>query len=123
MFVINALDLCALTKKLLEKMSDYAVDTAASGKEGLCLAKESKPDLIVLDIVMPGMDGFEVLEELKKDALLSEVPVIILSGKSDTDSKIKALELYNEMFLIKPVTALELKTKIDEVFNLRSRGK
>ncbi len=116
-------DLCALTKRLLEKVSDYTVDTAASGKEGLSLAKESKPDLIVLDIVMPGMDGFEVLEELKKDAVLTQVPVIILSGKSDADSKIKALELYNEMFLVKPVTALELKTKIDEVLNMRSRGK
>lgn len=115
-------DLCALTKKLLEKISDYAVATATSGQEGLQLAKENKPDLIVLDIIMPGLNGFEVLEELKKDISLAAIPVIILSGKGDKASRVKALELYNEMFLIKPVTALELKAKIDEVFKLRMRG-
>ncbi|MFA5156710.1 MAG: response regulator [Candidatus Omnitrophota bacterium] len=115
-------DLCALTKKLLEKISNYTVATATSGQEGLQLAKEDKPDLIVLDIIMPGMNGFEVLEELKKDISLAAVPVIILSGKSDEASRVKALELYNEMFLIKPVTAQELKTKIDEIFKIRMRG-
>jgi len=114
-------DLCALTEKLLEKMSDYEVDIATNGSDGLTMAKALRPDLIVLDIVMPGMDGFEVLEELKKDTSLAEVPVVILSGKGDEASRRKALELYNEMFLIKPVTALQLKEKIDEVFKMRMR--
>lgn len=114
-------ELCASTKKLIEKISDYTLDTALSGKEGLRLAKEIKPDLIVLDILMPVMDGFAVLEELKKDARLVEIPVIVLTGRGDDASKAKALELFNEMFLVKPVTALELKVKIDEVFKMRMR--
>jgi len=112
-------DFCRVIKEHLEGISDFEVFTATNGKAGIDLVKKIKPDLIALDILMPGMDGFQVLERLKKDNATMDIPVIILSGKDDDKSKITAAKLYAEMYLTKPVDAKELKEKIDEVFKWR----
>lgn len=67
-----------LKKKLLEEK--YEVATATNGEEGLIAMKSSKPDLILLDILMPKKDGFEVMEEMKKDPELKDIPIIIVSN-------------------------------------------
>lgn len=95
--------------------------TATNGKEGIKLAKKTKPDLILLDILMPGMDGFEVLERLKKDKETIAIPVVLLTAKGDEESKIKAMKLYGEQFITKPIEALELKTKIEEILGRFSK--
>lgn len=110
---------CRLVKKNLELMGNYEVAVATSGKQGLVIAKEGKPQLILLDILMAGMDGFEVLKRLKGDLITMEIPVVMLSAKSDMMSKIKAAQLYDEEYITKPIEASALKIKIDEVLERR----
>lgn len=113
-------DFCQLVKRNLELIGDFKVEMATSGEKGIELAKKQKPDLILLDAMMPGMDGFKVLEKLKSDIYTIAVPVIMLTARGDETFKIKAARLCSEAYIIKPIEALELKTKIDEV--LRKGG-
>ena len=82
-------------------LGKYEVDMAGSGKEGLEKAKESKPDLILCDIMMPEMDGFVVLKELKGDPKTKDCEVIMLTNLSDTESYKKAVELGANGYLVK----------------------
>lgn len=113
-------DFCKLVKRNLELIGDFEVVIAGDGKQGFNSAKKLKPDLILLDIMMPRMDGFKVLEKLKSDMSTIAVPVIMLTAKGDEASKVKASELYDEEYITKPIEAPELKTKIEEV--LRRSG-
>jgi len=112
-------DFCTLAKMHLCAISGFDVHTALTGIDGLNLAKKIHPDIIVLDLVMPGIDGFEVLEELKKDCGTLEIPVIMLTAREDPKLKKRALELYNESYLVKPIDAKQLKEKIEEIFRIR----
>ena len=69
--------------ELVLKMDEYSVVTAETGEDGLAKAREEMPDLIFLDIRLPGMDGLEVLETLRKDEKTSSIPVVILSNLDD----------------------------------------
>ena len=112
-------DLTFFVKANLELSGKFEVLIANSGKEGIRMAKRYNPDLILLDIMMPGMDGFEVLKSLKKIDSTVAIPVVMLTAKDDDDSKIQAAGLYNEEYIVKPVRIDALKTKIEEVFKLR----
>ena len=95
------------TKTILE--SQYQVITAHDGEEGLEKARKEKPDLILLDIIMPAKDGFNVCKQLKKDRQLANIPVIMLTSfaqhKGETDIPVDAgLELEAEGYLEKPVS-------------------
>lgn len=113
-------DLCNMLKMHLEVAADFDVYTALNGRDGLKLARKIKPDLAVLDILMPGLDGFQVLEALKQDNATVKIPVIMLSGKDDDLSKAKATKLYDELYLTKPIDGQQLKVSIEEVLNRRS---
>ncbi|MGA1790023.1 MAG: response regulator [bacterium] len=113
-------DLCKVTKLNLEFVGDFEVNIATSGRKGVKLAKKIRPDLIILDLIMPGMDGFEVLKRLKKDKDTMEIPVVMLSARKDDIYKSKAFELYDEFYLEKPIGHLQLKTKIEEVLGRKS---
>jgi len=113
-------DFCNIVKENLELRGSYEVYTTTSGKEGLKLAKKVKPDLILLDIRMPEMDGFQVLERLKKEKDTMVIPVIMLSALDDDSSKVKGSQLYNEMYLTKPIKIVDLISSIEEV--LKRRG-
>ena len=117
-----------LSSKL--KASGYEVLTAGNGLEGLEQAQAQEPDLIVLDLLMPKMDGFEMLKELRT---FSAVPVIILTAKGADADRIKGLQLGADDYLPKPFNPDELvarieavrrrlepseKRKVPEVFNL-----
>ncbi|MCX6306688.1 MAG: response regulator [Bacteroidetes bacterium] len=83
--------------------------SARSGKEGIEKAGFEKPDLILLDLVMPGLDGFETCRILKSDPALQRIPVIILTAeKTDSSSRIRALQLGADSFLSKPIVEAEL---------------
>jgi len=69
-----------IKKKLLKEK--YTVIEAKDGEQGIKSIKDEKPDLVLLDLVLPGMDGFEVLTKIKKDQELSKIPIIILSTKA-----------------------------------------
>ncbi|MEI8349083.1 MAG: response regulator [Candidatus Omnitrophota bacterium] len=94
------------------KANNYQVITAHDGLEGLTYATTEHPDLIILDILMPGMSGFEVLKNLKRDPKTRRIPVLMLSAKGDTDSLFRAEEFEATDYLIKPFDTQEFMAMV-----------
>ncbi len=98
------------------KENGYLVEEALDGEEGLKKIQERKFDLILLDLLLPGMDGFEVLDRLKKEGMLSKIPVLILSNLGQKEEVEKGLALGAKDYLIKAhVTPEEIVAKIKEI--------
>ncbi len=94
----------------------YAVVTAASGEEAVKVADEQKPNLILLDLVLPGMDGFEVLTKIRKNEALKKTPVIVFSNLAEEKDMSRARDLGANDFMIKSNFTLdELAVKIKEM--------
>jgi len=93
---------------------------ACDGKEGLETAGRDNPDLVLLDVDMPGMPGFEVCRRLKSEAITSPIPVIFLSGSSGADDKIKGLDLGGVDFVTKPFDAFELCARVRAALRTKS---
>jgi len=91
---------------------DYKVVTAFDGDIGLKLAAEWVPDTILLDIEMPGKNGYEICTALKATPLLRDIPVIFLSGKSSLQEKIAGFQLGADDYIVKPCEAEYLKAKV-----------
>ncbi len=99
---------------------DYEVFTAQSGKEGIKLAAMEKPDVILLDIKMPEMDGYEVCMQLKQDEELKQIPVVFLTGiKTDLQDRIKGLALGGDAYLTKPVDTGELIAQVEVMLRIK----
>ena len=96
---------------------DYTVRTANSGKEALASVGEQKPDLVILDLMMPEMDGLETLAEMKKMPEMNDVPVIFLTGVSDKDKIREALNLGTKFYLTKPFELDELFDRVQVALN------
>jgi DNA-binding response OmpR family regulator len=95
----------------LEKVG-YRVVTAADGLEALRKVREEIPDLVILDVIMPHKDGFEVLREIKRDPRLADVPVIMLTVKTQNADIVEGLREGAEMYLPKPFHPKELVSLI-----------
>jgi len=91
---------------------EYDVRTASNGPDALAMAEENPPDLVILDMMMPEMDGFEVLDELKKMPETSRVPVMFLTGISDKSKIRQALDKGTQYYLVKPFDYQDLMTKV-----------
>lgn len=112
------------TKAVLES-KNYLVSAAFDGDEGLQKAREEKPDLIILDIIMPTKDGFTACEQLKSDPELSDIPVLIMTtfakDKGKTNIPVSAgLTLEAEGYVDKPVSPEELLSRVEKM--LKSAG-
>jgi len=94
------------------KRSGYATEWAKDGLLGLEAAKSVLPDLIVLDLMMPGMNGISVFKELQRDALTRKIPVIMLTARSQTEDKIQGLELGADDYMTKPFSPKELVLRV-----------
>lgn len=92
---------------------DYEVVDASNGKEALKKARVEKPDLILLDIVMPKMDGFEVCRRLKKDPQTKEIPIIMLTAKGQQVDQEKGRQLGVQDYITKPFSPSALLAKIE----------
>lgn len=90
------------------KQQGYRVVAATNGPEGLARAKQHKPDLILLDIEMPGMDGFAVCEKLKQDSDLKRIPIVILTATQDIKLNEKAFKAGAEIIALKSLSAERL---------------
>ena len=101
------------------KQADYEVIDCFSGEEALKTAAENKPDLILLDIMMPEMDGFQVIETLKANEALAEIPVIFLSSRVDSADKVRTLEMGASDFIHKPFDRAELLARIQTHLKLK----
>lgn len=91
---------------------DFAIATATGGGEGLELARRDRPDLILLDLRMPDLDGFEVLVRLKAAASTRQIPVLLLTASTDVDSKVRGFDLGAADYLTKPITEAELHARV-----------
>ena len=104
-----------------EIFSDVIIFLALNGKDGLIVAEQEYPDVILLDVVMPGMDGFEVCEKLKKHESLCDIPVIFITALNETRQvRLKALEIGAEAFLIKPIDENELNAQIRAMVKIKN---
>jgi pilus assembly protein CpaE len=101
--------------KLIQKKakeSDYELEYAKSSSEGLAKISSFDPDLLIVDLMMPDMDGFQILERLKRDPKFSSVPVIVITAKDELDQKLKAFELGADDYLVKPFQPEELVARM-----------
>jgi DNA-binding response OmpR family regulator len=94
----------------------HQVLTAATGMEGLVIAEGERPDLVLLDIMMEGMDGWEVLKLLKLDPAMHDIPVVMLSARTEPRDRIRGLQEGAVDYVTKPFSVRELLATIDAVF-------
>ena len=97
----------------------YHIEEAANGEQGLRKAQKCIPDLIVSDVMMPKMDGYEMTRELRQDEKTSHIPIILLTAKSDRDSKLEGLGLGADDYLTKPFDTQELLARIKNLIETR----
>ena len=94
------------------KEEGYETFSALNGEDGIALAGKKRPDLIILDIMLPIIDGFEVCRILKNDEMVAHIPIIILSAKSQETDKVVGLELGADDYVTKPFSPRELIARI-----------
>ena len=103
--------ICNLIKLTLK--NNYEIREANSGNEALVILRDFKADLVLLDIMMPELNGYDTLTEIRNDEKLKDLPVIFLTAKSQTVDKIKAMELGADEYITKPFDVIELEDKIN----------
>ena len=103
----------------LLKAEGFATLSAESGAEALVLAEQRKPDIILLDIMMPQMDGFEVVLRLKANPDTRHIPIIMVTALDDRASRLKALDMGAGEFLSKPVDRMELTIRVKNLLRLK----
>lgn len=102
----------ALTLRMLLERAGHEVVTAEDGRHGLRRFYETRPDLVLLDVAMPGLDGWETLERLRD---LSDVPVLMVSGRQPVAEQLERLRPERDGFYPKPVRGPELLVRVDEL--------
>jgi len=117
LLIDDDVDFVKATTKVLES-KPYEVIVAFDGKEGLEKARSEKPDLVLLDILMPKVDGFAVADQFKKEESLSKIPVVALTSFSDSYGQPFAFEVAD--FIQKPVSPKDLLAKVGK--HLEGRG-
>jgi DNA-binding response OmpR family regulator len=97
---------------------NYQLILAEDGFEALAKAREYLPDLILLDLMMPKLDGFEVCQQLRADPVLSDVPILLVTALDDRESWLKGLEVGADDFISKPFDRIELRTRVKSITRL-----
>lgn len=117
LIVEDSEDILETTSEMLE-LKGYAVKTAVNGLKGLESAKQSVPDLIISDIMMPKMDGYELLEALRSDAKTAMIPFIFLTAKAQKTDILRGAVSGADRYLTKPFTMLELIKTVEEIMDI-----
>jgi DNA-binding NtrC family response regulator len=121
-FKILIVDDDPLNLKLLSRLlscDQYTLYTAANGKDALELAQRRSPDLVLLDVVMPELDGIETCKILKESEGTSQIPVIMLTGRPDKEMKLRCLRAGANDFLSKPIDAVELQLRVSNFLEFK----
>jgi adenylate cyclase len=98
----------------------YEIVTSTDGDAALCVAREQSPDLILLDIMMPGKDGIEVCRELKGDPALPFMPIILVTAKADADDIVAGLDAGGDEYITKPVDHAALLARVRSILRLKA---
>jgi len=117
LLIDDDVDFVEATRMVLES-KPYEVIVAYEGDEGLRKAREENPDLVILDIIMPGKDGFVTAEQFKKDPALSKIPILILTSYAEKGGQSSipvwgGLTLETEDYIDKPISPQELLTRVE----------
>ncbi|HEX6589676.1 MAG TPA: response regulator transcription factor [Longimicrobiales bacterium] len=107
-------DIAALVAYHLAR-EGYRVSTAASGDEAIAAARSDRPDIVILDLMLPGLSGFDVLQELRRSPGLEDLPVIFLTARRDEADRIRGLELGADDYVTKPFSPHELVLRVGNV--------
>ncbi len=118
LLVEDNIDVVAYTASCLP---DYKLSVGKDGQEGFDIAVEIIPDLIITDVMMPFIDGFEMCRKLRQDERTSHIPIIMLTAKADMQSKLEGLEKGADVYLEKPFNKEELLVRIRKLLELRKR--
>ena len=113
--VVDDDELVSRTLQRALKLYDYQVMVAHSGADGLHLARRHQPDLLVLDVLMPGTDGFQVCRQVRGDPLLKDVPILFLTAKSKDEDKIEGFRAGADDYLSKPFNMQELQLRSEAI--------
>lgn len=105
-------ELLEMVKSIFERAGFTQILTAASGKTALEICKEKQPDMVILDVMMPGMDGFATLRELRKT---SKVPVLMLTARGEAEDKFSGFENGADDYLLKPFLPKELLFRVQAI--------
>lgn len=100
---------------LILKLDGYQIHTAPGGQEALTLLGTLVPDVILLDVMMPGMDGYQVCQWVRSNPATANVPVVMLSGKADPESVAHGMEVGADEYLAKPITPSNLTAQLKAV--------
>lgn len=109
-----------LSVEFLMKREGYEVVTAADGQEALDTVADARPDLVILDVMMPRKNGFEVCAELRADPQLAAMPILMLTAKGREAEMKKGLSLGADAYITKPFSTHELVARVNEL--LAQRG-
>lgn len=106
-----------LVKKMLSRYS-FAIVTATNGQEALDMIESERPALVLLDLMMPIMDGYEVISRVRRNPKYSSLRIVVLSALNTNDDVVKALNLGADEFLTKPITLEKLYTCVNKQFDM-----
>lgn len=112
--VDDEVDLLEMVQSIFERAGFTNILTAASGKEAIKVWEERHPDLIILDIMMPGMDGLSVLKEIRET---SNIPVLLLTARGEAEDRVTGFESGADDYLIKPFHPKELLLRVQVILN------
>jgi DNA-binding response OmpR family regulator len=114
----DSITILTMVSARLQRMG-YDVVTATRGDEALALTLERRPRLVVLDLEMPGMSGFEVLQQIRADPAFAEMPIILLTSHTDESYVQAGREGGANAYVVKPFSPQELATRVDELLGRR----
>ena len=98
----------------------WDINSASNGQEALKTISENPPDLILLDLMMPRMDGFEVSRRLKNDPLTRLIPIVMMTAYANSENKIKGIQIGVDDFITKPINFLELRTRLRSLLRIKN---
>ena len=108
-------DFTAIVKFVFEKVANWQVLTASDGKEGILIAEKELPDVILLDVIMPEMDGLTIYKLLRKKLSTCHIPVVFASAKAFVRETIKSQIAENVLVITKPLDVLKLPQQLNEI--------
>jgi CheY-like chemotaxis protein len=109
-----------LVRAVFEDNPKFEIYIEKDSRQGIKQIKQKMPDLLILDIMMPWIDGYELLEKIKSEESISNLPILVISAKQDSESIDKAFQHKANGYIKKPIIVDELKTKVNAILEIGS---